>query len=405
MPRKILLLGGSEQQIIAIKTAKQLGYFTVLCDYLSDNPGQHFADRFYLVSTTDKEAVLEVAQNEAIDGIVAYASDPAAPTAAYVSEKLGLQGISYKTATAFCEKNLFRAFLANNGFNVPKSLTTTLGQGVSANSLSDFKFPLIVKPSDASGSKGVTVVSSISEVNDALRSAAKFSRNDNIVIEEFISRDHEHVIEGEIFIENDEVVVWGLINSIRDTKANPLVPAAYSYPLELPEAKIELVKKEITRLVKAAHIHNGAMNLEMIIDKNNKLYFLDVGPRNGGNRLPDFISQIFDIDLISATLKVAMGESSSIADCLSEKDRGYWGLGVLHSIRKGSFEGINYSPEAKKALIEDFVQVELHGEVNPFMKCTDLLGLAFFKFESRSQMNAVMNDFARSAYVELENNE
>ena len=405
MPRKILLLGGSEQQIIAIKTAKQLGYFTVLCDYLSDNPGQHFADRFYLVSTTDKEAVLEVAQNEAIDGIVAYASDPAAPTAAYVSEKLGLQGIPYTTAQAFCEKNLFRTFLENHDFNVPRSLTTTLDHGLSAEALRDFEFPVIVKPSDASGSKGVTVVHHINGVNDALRSAAKFSRNGNIVIEEFISRDHEHVIEGEIFIESGEVVVWGLINSIRDTMANPLVPAAYSYPLELPEARVELVKKEITRLIKSAHIHNGAMNLEMIIDKNNKLYFLDVGPRNGGNRLPDFISQIFGIDLISATLKVAMGESASIADCLGERECGYWGLGVLHSIRKGSFKKIDYSTEAKKALIEDFVQVKLHDEVNPFMKCTDLLGLAFFKFDNRFQMNAVMNDFANSAYVELENKE
>ena len=90
--KTILLLGGSAQQIVAIETAKRLGYFTVLCDYLSDNPGQYVADKFYLVSTTDKDAVLEVAKNENVDGVLAYASDPAAPTAAYVAEKLGLPG-------------------------------------------------------------------------------------------------------------------------------------------------------------------------------------------------------------------------------------------------------------------------------------------------------------------------
>ena len=90
--KKILLLGGSYQQIVAIEAAKRLGYYTILCDYLNDNPGQKYADKFYLVSTTDKEAVLEVAKKEKIDGVIAYASDPAAPTAAYVAEKLGLEG-------------------------------------------------------------------------------------------------------------------------------------------------------------------------------------------------------------------------------------------------------------------------------------------------------------------------
>ena len=80
--KKILLLGGSAQQVIAIETAKKLGYYTVLCDFLTDNPGQYVADKFYLVSTTDKDAVLEVAQKENVDGVLAYASDPAAPTAA-----------------------------------------------------------------------------------------------------------------------------------------------------------------------------------------------------------------------------------------------------------------------------------------------------------------------------------
>ena len=86
--KKILLLGGSAQQVVAIETAKRLGYYTVLCDFLTDNPGQYVADKFYLVSTTDKDAVLEVAQKEKVNGVLAYASDPAAPTAAYVGEKI-----------------------------------------------------------------------------------------------------------------------------------------------------------------------------------------------------------------------------------------------------------------------------------------------------------------------------
>ena len=123
--RKLLLLGGSSQQVKAIETAKQQGYYTVLCDFLPDNPGQYVADKFYLVSTTDKEAVLRVAQSEQIDGIVAYSSDPAAPTAAYVAEKMGLPGIPHKIADSFCVKNLVRQFLRENMFSVPMSLEIT----------------------------------------------------------------------------------------------------------------------------------------------------------------------------------------------------------------------------------------------------------------------------------------
>ena len=112
--RKILLLGGSAAQLIAIEKAKELGYYTVLCDYLPDNPGQYIADSFHLVSTTDKEAVLEVAKREQIDGIVAYSSDPAAPTAAYVANAMNLPGMDYNVVRHFCEKQLFREFLLKN---------------------------------------------------------------------------------------------------------------------------------------------------------------------------------------------------------------------------------------------------------------------------------------------------
>ena len=118
---KILLLGGSAQQVVAIETAKKLGLYTVLCDYLPDNPGQTYADKFYLVSTTDKEAILKVAQKEQINYVIAYASDPAAPTAAYVAEKMGLPTNPYRSVEILCNKDLFREFLLTHGFNTPKA--------------------------------------------------------------------------------------------------------------------------------------------------------------------------------------------------------------------------------------------------------------------------------------------
>lgn len=108
---KILLLGGSAQQLVAIRAAKSMGCYTVLCDYLPDNPGQYEADKFYPVSTTDVEAVCQVAQSEQVDGILAYASDPAALPAAIVAERLGLPANPARSVEILGLKYRWRQFL------------------------------------------------------------------------------------------------------------------------------------------------------------------------------------------------------------------------------------------------------------------------------------------------------
>ena len=93
--KKILILGGTWFQLPAIQYAKSQGYYVITCDYLPSNPGHKYADEYHNVSTTDKEAVLFLAKTLRVDGILCFASDPAAPIAAYVSEQLGLRGNPY----------------------------------------------------------------------------------------------------------------------------------------------------------------------------------------------------------------------------------------------------------------------------------------------------------------------
>ena len=128
--KKILLLGGSAQQVIAIKTAKRLGYYTVLCDYLLDNPGQYVADKYYNVSTTDVEAVCKVAMDEKVDGILAYASDPAALPAAIVAERLGLPTNPSASVAVLGVKHNFRKFLSENAFACPRNFTFNVGADI-----------------------------------------------------------------------------------------------------------------------------------------------------------------------------------------------------------------------------------------------------------------------------------
>ena len=108
--KKILFLGGAYPQIPIIKEAKNRGWYTITCDYLPNNPGHKLADEYHNISTTDFEGILNLAKKIKPDFVVAYASDPAAPTAAYVSEKLGLPGNSFQSVQVLAEKDLFRSF-------------------------------------------------------------------------------------------------------------------------------------------------------------------------------------------------------------------------------------------------------------------------------------------------------
>ncbi len=137
--KKMLFLGGIMQQIPAIKRAQELGYHVVTCDYLPNNPGHEYADEYHNVSTTDLEGVLSLAKKLKIDGIVAYASDPAAPTAAYVAEKLGLPGNPYESVKLLTEKDLFRDFLQRHGFNSPAARGYTTYEAALAD-IGRFKF-------------------------------------------------------------------------------------------------------------------------------------------------------------------------------------------------------------------------------------------------------------------------
>ena len=248
-----------------------------------------------------------------------------APTAAYVAKELNLPGVPYETANSFCNKNLFRAFLKDNGFNVPASVEFLKTSDISV--VSGLCYPIIVKPTDSSGSKGVSVIYSNEEFEAARDFAEKYSRNHVLIAEEYIEQSHKDVIECEIFVLDKKVAVWGIMSSVRDKLTNPLIPAAYRYPASISDEYYNIVKSEVSRLVEVSGVKNGAFNIEMVINKEGKLYFLDAGPRNGGNMLPEYISLISKSDIPRSTILTAMGDSDKISNCkLNGKDGGYWGL-------------------------------------------------------------------------------
>lgn len=374
--KKILLLGGSAQQVVAIETAKRLGYYTVLCDYLTDNPGQYVADKFYLVSTTDKETVLKVAQNEQVDGILAYASDPAAPTAAYVAEKMGLPTNPYHAVETLCNKDMFRKFLKNNGFNTPFSKDYRNSKDI-AGDLNLFRLPVIIKPVDSSGSKGATVLHSWDGLNKALEFALSFSRSHHVIIEEFIEKKHPYLIGGDIFISDGKVVLWGLLNCHRDTRVNPLVPVGKSYPLMLEDKDVQSVQETLQSMVEKLGIQFGSVNVEVVIDGNNRVWPIDVGPRAGGNMIPDLLGMIYGVDLVEMAVQAAMGVPVS---CNPKVASGCYATHNLHSIHDGVYKQVVFGTELQRYLKKICLYKKPGDKVERFDNASKCLGIIFMEF-------------------------
>lgn len=395
--KKILLLGGSNQQIVAIEKAKEMGLYTILCDYLPDNPGQYVADKFYLESTTDKDAILKISRDENIDGIIAYASDPAAPTAAYVAEKLSLPGNPFKSVDVLCNKGKFREFLKENNFNVPMSKSFASKKEVFYN-INDFKFPIIVKPVDSSGSKGVTVLKSEKNLETALKSAFSYSRSKKIIIEDFIEGKYS-VIGGDIFIRNGEIDIWGLMSSQRDTGVNELVPVGESFPLNLEESLVNEIKYTLSLLVKKLHIENGPMNVELMVDKTDKVYLIDIGPRSGGCMIPDLISDIFNVDIVKMSIEAAIGDN---IECNINKSDEFYAIYYLHSDKNGILNDIFFDSKLEQFIYKKCIYKNKGDKVEYFYNASKCLGIIFMKFPNKQVMSDILSGINQLIKIKLD---
>lgn len=402
--KSILLLGGSRQQVVAIETAKRLGYRTVLCDYLDDNPGQYVADVFYRESTTDLETMLGIARRESVSGVLAYASDPAALTAAYISEEMGLPGNPLSSVRILSTKHLFRSHLREHGFNCPRSAPLDSSCGVEELLLAahDMTVPLVVKPTDSSGSKGVSVIDVRSEeaLGRALEYARSFSRNGIILVEEYIRSAFPRVIGGDIFVVDGEVAFWGLMSCLRDESGGGLVPIGERYPSGMTARQESAVKDELSRLVDSLGIRFGELNVEVIIGEGDRPFVLELGARAGGNMIPIQLSDISGVDLVEANVRYAMGDQG-LDIGFSGRDAAY-ATYVLHAGERGVFEGVDVSDALSRHVYRTVMYHEVGDSIEAFDGANKALGIVFLRFDCIEQMERALEHIGDDIRVRVE---
>lgn len=389
--KKLMILGGSRYAVPVIKTAHRLGLYVITCDYLPDNIAHKYSDRYCDVSIIEKDAVLETAEKLQIDGIVSFACDPGVVTAAYVAEKMGLPfQCSYKSAEILQDKGLFRQFLTDNGFNVPHAKRYTDSKSP-FDDTEFFNWPVIVKPVDSAGSKGVTRVNSPDELEPAIKTALESSHNGVFIIEDFLTFEGYHS-STDPFLVDGKIKFITYSDQLFDKDAdNPYTPALIIWPSSMKTSHQDYLTSEIQRLADLLGLTTGIYNIETCVGIDGKPYIMEVSPRGGGCKIAEIQELAYDNRFIENEVRKAVG--MPLLEMKQSECDGSWCEFVIHAQpgQSGIFKSLDIRDDIKQKYVKVIDMTAKEGfEVQPFTGANMSLGDMFLRFDSREELDKTM---------------
>lgn len=401
--KKLLLLGGSAYLLSVIETAHRLGLYVITCDYLPDNIAHRYADEYLNISIIDKEKVLQAAREKNIDGIMSFACDPGVVTAAYVAEQMGLPfQCSYEAAVILQDKGLFRQFLLDHDFASPKARRYT--KLVDAIKDEDyFTWPVIVKPVDSAGSKGVSRVDNVNGLGEAVRVAMEYSHSEAFIVEDFLNFEGFHSSTDPFTIEGKLCFATYSDQLFDKSAANPYTPAFIIWPSTMNTTCQEELTLEIQRLADLLGMRTGIYNIETCVANGGKPYIMEVSPRGGGCRIAELQKEAYGVDLIEAEIRKAVGMEVDLPN-YKECD-GVWCEMVVHAAvgQAGVLKKITIADDImEKNIIRNGITVKPGDYIREFTGANMSLGDLFIRCDTREELDNLLQNVHDWLVIELE---
>lgn len=388
--KKIMLLGGIRYLLPVIKAAHEQGYYVITADYLPNNIAHKYSDEYVNVSIIDKEAVLKVAREKQIDGIMSFGVDPGVVSASYVQNKMGLPSFGpFESVEILQNKDKFRTFLKENGFNVPWAFGFA-SKDEAWESRFKFTYPLIVKPTDSAGSKGCTRVDSEDELMSAIIYAFKYTISGHIIIEEFLEKKGCSS-DTDSYAQDGKLRFVSFCAQRFDSNAtNPYTPAAYSWPSTFTKEEEEYLTSEIQRLITLLGLKTSVFNIETRVSTNNKPYIMELTPRGGGNRLCEMLRYATGVDMITAITRAMVEDDPNVIE--QKPYNGHWAEIILHADKDGVFEDIHIDPSLPAEIIEKDLWVKTGDFVHGFEAANDAIGTLVLRFDNAQDLEKAITN-------------
>lgn len=302
MKEKIAVIGANEPLIPFYRQAKNLGYQIIGVAIEKGAVCKQFCDKFYPVSFTDKDKVLEVCREEKVDGILSFSLESALPTVVYVAQKLGLVSNTEESIAVTQSKYTQRMALQNAGIPVPKYFLIE-----EEADLAHIKciFPVIVKPVDSGGSQGVCKVETEDELTDAYRYAIEFSRTSKAIVEEYID-GREFSVE---YISHNGKHYFLQITDKVTSGAPRFVEIQHHQPANITPQVWNEIKSIVERALTALRIENSASHTEVKLNSKGELFIIETGARMGGDYISsDLVRLSTGYDFVDGAIKLAVNQ-------------------------------------------------------------------------------------------------
>ncbi|MEQ8156912.1 MAG: ATP-grasp domain-containing protein [Clostridiaceae bacterium] len=311
--KKILILGSGNAQVDIIEYCKKAGFQVHCCSYLSGGAGDKLADKFEIINVTDVEKLKEYALENNIDYVYSAGSDIAMPSACLVSEKLNLpELVDSKTAVLCNTKNKLREYLGMDfKGNIQHQEMSSKDDEIK------LEFPLMMKPVDSQGQRGVTKINNNDEFREKFDSSMKHSRAKRLIVEEYVEGQEISVNTYSI----DKEMVFCLIS---DRMVWDEFPGGIIHKHLIPtNIQDDAVKESIEDLVKRVlcklNINNGPAYFQIKLKKNKEPKLIEVTPRLDGCHMWRLIKEYTGYDLLDWTMNHLQGNTSLINEALKNE--------------------------------------------------------------------------------------
>jgi biotin carboxylase len=310
--RTVLFLGAGRHQRAAIRQAREMGLRVAAFDGNPDAVAFPDADIAETVDFVDVPVAIEAARRVQPDGVLTITSDRAVPAVAAVAEALGLPGISIDAAYGLTHKvemrrRLEAAGIPQPGFGSARTLEEALAVARSVG------FPLVIKPSDSGGQRGVFRLENEAGLEAAFPESLALSRGGELILEQFVDGIEMNAMA---VVRDGEVVPLTLSDRLRPPGEGFAVGWIHAYPASLDPERFAAAEELVVRIVGALGLRTGIAFPQLIAATDGSLRVIEVAARIPGGQMADLVRHAVGVDLVEVALRQALGDDVTDELCV-----------------------------------------------------------------------------------------
>ncbi|MET7462738.1 ATP-grasp domain-containing protein [Nonomuraea sp. NPDC005501] len=395
--RNLIVLGGGEDQIPAYREGRRLGYRVIGVDQRPDALGAAEADQFLCMTSRDPEGIARVLGPIDVAAVISPASDAAQEAVAELSR-------IYRTAhqpapgalRCSVDKGFFREVIDRLGLPAYRHVQHDSPERLTE-AAAGIGYPLIVKPADSSGSKGITVLDGPGRLPEAIEYARKHSFTGHVIIEELVAGRHYAV---ESFFADGRLAFMAVTD--RTITGPPaMISLSHVVPADLDESVHTRLGQAVTAICAEIGHTRGPVNFDFVLTPGGDICFIEMGARLGGNGMPLLVQHAFGLNTVEAAIRLALGEPLDIA---TVSQRRIAALRILAAEVDGVLTAIEGLDALKRMPEVVDVQVfkEVGGHVRAYTQAGHKLGYLIMVADTRMRLESALDEALRTLRFVIE---